>query len=95
VTAEVLGDRDTFQYYLSMIDYPTDLTTIKEKIKDGLYKNVAQWRMDVETMFKNCKVFNEEGSDIHQSAVKLERFYLSELRDYGLIENSSKTIRIH
>jgi len=53
-----------YDYYLSIIDYPIDLTTIKERIKENYYGSVAQWRRDVETMFKNCFAFNEEGSDI-------------------------------
>lgn len=52
-----------------------DLTTIKERIKDGYYQNIPQWRMDMETMFKNCMSFNEEDSEIYKSAVKLESFY--------------------
>jgi len=55
---------DYFDYYISVIDYPMDLTTIKEKIKGYKYQNVNQWKQDIETMFKNCKTFNEEGSEI-------------------------------
>lgn len=33
VTQEILGE--DFDYYMSVIDYPMDLTTIKEKIKEG------------------------------------------------------------
>lgn len=54
---------------------------------------VAHWRTDVEVMFKNCKIFNEETSDIHKSSIKLERFYFAELRDCGL-NNPQSTIRI-
>jgi hypothetical protein len=64
-----------FDYYLRIIDYPIDLTTIKEKIKEGQYSSVAEWRRDVDTMFKNCKSFNEETSEIYRSADKLQRFY--------------------
>ena len=64
-----------FDYYLRIIDYPIDLTTIKEKIKEGQYSSVAEWRRDVDTMFKNCKSFNEDTSDIYSSAEKLQRFY--------------------
>lgn len=88
---EDLGDY--FEYYLSIIDYPIDLTTIKERIKDGYYSNVGQWRMDIDTMFNNCKKFNEEESDIYQSALKLQRFYFQDLRNSRLVDQSS-TIRI-
>jgi Bromodomain len=91
VTREVLGDY--IDYYLSVIDYPMDLTTIKEKIKAGDYLSIEHWRNDIDTMFKNCMTFNEEESDIHQSALKLKRFYNKELRDYGLIDQGS-VIRI-
>jgi hypothetical protein len=64
---------------------------------------VALWRQDVEVMFRNCKKFNEETSEIHKSAVKLGRFFYQELKDYGLMEqkqlaptnsSSSSVIRI-
>jgi hypothetical protein len=42
-------------------------------------------------MFKKCRVFNEESSEIHQSAVKLEDFYFAELREYGLIQTRKNT----
>lgn len=82
-----------FDYYLSIIDYPMDLTTIKEKIKAGHYESVVQWRNDVETMFKNCRTFNEETSGVYESATKLQRFYFGELHQYGLYDQSS-TIRV-
>jgi hypothetical protein len=49
--------------------------------------------MDMDTMFKNCKAFNEESSEIYQSALKLERFYFQKMRDIGLSDYTSK-IRI-
>jgi hypothetical protein len=42
-----------------------DLTTIKERIKQGYYQNTNQWRQDVETMFKNCLTFNDDDSEIY------------------------------
>lgn len=59
-----LGDK-VYRYYLSVIAYPMDLTTIKERIKQGYYQNPNQWRQDVETMFKNCLTFNDDDSEIY------------------------------
>ena len=69
---------------MSVIDQPIDLFTIKEKIKDGEYQSVSQWRMDIELMFRNCKIFNEEKSDIYISCIKLQKFFMEELKNYGL-----------
>jgi hypothetical protein len=45
VTRLVLGGSEvTYRYYLNTIDYPMDLTTIKEKIKEDQYPNVGLWR---------------------------------------------------
>ena len=55
--------------------------------------NVREWRQDIETMFMNCRLFNEETSEIFQSAVKLENFYFAELRQYDLID-TRKNIRV-
>lgn len=46
-------------------------------------------------MFTNCKTFNEESSDIHISAKKLENFFFNELKHYGLVDNGmSGKVRI-
>ena len=78
VSIEDLGEY--YQDYLDTIDYPTDLTTIKEKIKDRLFNGINDWLQEVQTMFRNCMRYNVESSEIHQSAKKLQRFFDSELR---------------
>ena len=93
VTPEDLGGKQAFNYYLCNIIYPMDLTTIKEKVKQSQYLNVRDWRQDIEIMFANCRMFNEESSDIHQSAIKLENFYFAELRQYELID-TRKNVRV-
>ena len=47
---------------------------------------MQQWNKDVTTMFTNCKEFNEESSDIHKSAKKLEKFFNNELKHYGIFD---------
>ena len=84
---------DFYNFYMSIIDYPVDLTTIKTKIREYSYNNQNEWKRDIFTMFKNCKAFNLDTSDIHQSAIKLERYYWQQLRSYGLADSQS-TIRI-
>jgi bromodomain-containing factor 1 len=69
-----------------------DLTTVKERIKQGYYESYYQWRQDIEVMFENCARFNEDGSDIHSSGIKLRRFFHNELRQSGL-ENKNFRIR--
>ena len=92
VTRKVLGR--LFDQYLRTIEYPMDLTTIKEKIKRGSYPSASWWRKDVETMFNNCIKFNEEGSEIHKTAVRLRDFYFYRLRQEGLADDYGAKIRI-
>ncbi len=81
------GDEELYRQYMSIIEYAIDLFTIKENIKAYKYANVHQWQLDIQTMFINCKNYNEEKSDIHTSAKKLEKFYSNELAHYGLVDN--------
>ena len=86
ITFETFGDQKIYNDYMNMIQSPIDLFTIKENIKAGKYETVFQWQLDIYTMFQNCKTFNEEKSDIHISAKKLEVFFFNEMRHYGLAE---------
>ena len=47
ITIETFGDENQYNQYLSMVDYPIDLFTIKENIKAGKYDSINSWQVDI------------------------------------------------
>ena len=51
-----------------------DISTVQEKLKYGKYVLLQDLYHDVSLIWKNCKEFNLEGSDIYDEADKLQSF---------------------
>ncbi|PWN20882.1 Bromodomain-containing protein, partial [Microstroma glucosiphilum] len=58
--------------YRTVIQQPMDLGTMKDKVDQGLYTAIGQFREDFNLVTGNAKRFNPPDSIFHQQAVKLE-----------------------
>ncbi|XP_073673576.1 bromodomain and WD repeat-containing protein 3 [Garra rufa] len=70
ITAPFSGPVDLIQYptYCAVIAYPTDLNTIKLRLKHNFYRRLSALIWDVKHIEQNAKTFNEPRSKIAQSA---------------------------
>ncbi|VDK76079.1 unnamed protein product [Litomosoides sigmodontis] len=68
VDAKVVPD------YYQIIKRPMDLRTIMNKLKQRLYDTPDQVISDTRLIFENCRIYNEEESEICKCATKLEEF---------------------
>ncbi|XP_051521569.1 bromodomain and WD repeat-containing protein 3-like isoform X2 [Myxocyprinus asiaticus] len=70
ITAPFSGPVDLVQYptYCAIIAYPTDLNTIKMRLKHNFYRRLSALIWDVKHIEQNAKTFNEPRSKIAQSA---------------------------
>jgi hypothetical protein len=50
-----------------------DLSTVEKNIKDNEYSNKEQVFEDLNLIWKNCKIYNLENSQIYRSAVEMEK----------------------
>jgi hypothetical protein len=50
--------------YLSIVKRPIDLGTIKRNINNNKYKTVEHVLEDIQLVWDNCKLYNQEGSVI-------------------------------
>jgi Transcription factor involved in chromatin remodeling, contains bromodomain len=48
--------------YPILIKHPMDLGTIKKKLKTNKYKNITDFLDDIQLVWNNCKLYNQEGS---------------------------------
>lgn len=68
-----LPDREEYPDYYRVIPNPIDMETIHSKIQSGQYGTEEEFIQDFETMFQNARHFNEEGSEIYEDSVTLEK----------------------
>uniref|UniRef100_W4VRC8 Putative toutatis n=1 Tax=Corethrella appendiculata TaxID=1370023 RepID=W4VRC8_9DIPT len=53
-----------FPTYKKIIKFPMDLSTIKKRLQDLVYKSREDFKQDVLQIFDNCEVFNEDDSPV-------------------------------
>lgn len=70
---EKLPDKTTMADYYQNISNPIALDNIKKKAKRKKYRNVDDLLQDIEVMFENAKLYNEDDSPVYLSAVELQR----------------------
>ncbi|KAH7640294.1 histone acetyltransferase kat2b-like protein [Dermatophagoides farinae] len=74
--------------YYDVIRYPMDLTTMSQRLKRHYYVNVHLFHCDVKRVFFNCRTFNSEDTEYFKMANTLERYYLSLMKEHGLLVKS-------
>ncbi|EEY21337.1 chromatin structure-remodeling complex protein RSC2 [Verticillium alfalfae VaMs.102] len=70
---EKLPDKQELPEYYDAIQKPIALDMIRQKFKRKKYATVDDLIQDLDLMFENAKLFNEDDSDIHQTAIDLQR----------------------
>ena len=70
---ETLGD--LYQQYMSIIETPIDLETIRNKINQNSYDSFSSFNKDINLIFTNCRMFNERGTPIYVQGIHLEEYY--------------------
>ena len=71
---EKLPDKQANPDYYQVIMQPIALDHIKKKAKRKKYRNVDHLLADIDTMFENAKLYNEDGSDLFEAAVELQKY---------------------
>ncbi|KHO01124.1 RSC complex subunit RSC1 [Metarhizium album ARSEF 1941] len=69
---EKLPDKTTMADYYQSISNPVALDNIKRKAKRKKYQNVDDLLLDIELMFENAKVYNEDDSQVYLAAMELQ-----------------------
>ncbi|XP_011493798.1 PREDICTED: bromodomain adjacent to zinc finger domain protein 2B [Ceratosolen solmsi marchali] len=64
-----------FPTYKKIIKIPMDLSTIKKKLQDCVYKTREDFCADVRQMFTNCEVFNEDDSPVGKAGHGMRNFF--------------------
>ena len=70
---ERLPDKGLEKDYYAVIKNPIALDGIKRNYKRKKYNSVDQVMADLDLLFENAKTYNEEGSDVYEDAVELQK----------------------
>ncbi|VDN96074.1 unnamed protein product [Rodentolepis nana] len=70
----------TVPIYRRIIKRPMDLSTILKRLvseKSHHYSSLREWREDVRQIFTNCRIFNEDESEIGKAGHELRKYFES------------------
>ncbi|KAL0589661.1 hypothetical protein ABG067_002210 [Albugo candida] len=59
--------------YLQVVKIPMDLGTIRMKLSKGEYSRTSDFMKDVRLVWDNCKLYNQDGSDLYILADELAK----------------------
>ncbi|KAL1870751.1 transcription initiation at TATA-containing promoter protein [Diaporthe australafricana] len=62
-------------HYHSTVEHPMDLSTMKASLEDGHYRIAREFKKDFVKIVAAAKLFNMEGSDVFEAAIKLEEVF--------------------
>ena len=79
--------------YPTIITNPMDLGTVKKNLDNGEYKIFQDFMNDINLIWKNCKTYNQPGSDIVKMANHCEKIFNKNLEKLFKNYKSKKIIR--
>ncbi|VDL59849.1 unnamed protein product [Hymenolepis diminuta] len=63
--------------YLEVIEHPMDLSTIRNNLEDGVYKDPWEVLNDFRLMFNNAWLYNKKNSKVYKMCTKLSELFES------------------
>lgn len=78
--------------YFSIINEPMDLSTARSKLDSGAYRTVTEFISDILLIFKNCRVYNAEGTEVYRCGQELEKVAVGLLGKH--FENELRTVEL-
>ncbi|KAL1510285.1 hypothetical protein AB1Y20_006605 [Prymnesium parvum] len=67
--------------YPKMIKHPMDLGTVEQKLNAGRYATTEDFAKDVDQIWENAHIFNQEGSQIYDTATLLRDIFREKMKD--------------
>ncbi|TYZ65431.1 hypothetical protein PybrP1_011710 [[Pythium] brassicae (nom. inval.)] len=102
-TAEAFRERVNWEEwglydYLQVVKVPMDLGTIRAKLAKNEYKKPAEFAKDVRLVWDNCKLYNQDGSDLYDVAEDLSKRFEDRVKsvklDVGAAPRADKSIPV-
>ncbi|KYN44995.1 Cat eye syndrome critical region protein 2, partial [Trachymyrmex septentrionalis] len=82
-------DEDYAPRYYSVVRRPMDLKTMEEKLENGSYKSLSQFKRDFRLIVDNCRQYNGSDNEYTDMAVNLKEAFDKAVSRYLESETSS------
>ena len=76
-----------------IITHPMDLGTVKKKLYDYAYPTFKEFLDDINLIWKNCRTYNQQGSDIVKMANHCEKIFNKNLERLFKNYKNKKVVR--
>lgn len=73
-------------HYFDIVKNPMDLGTVKSKLSNNIYVHPTQFIEDVDLVFHNCILFNQQESAFGMVASRLKEYFHSLLRSHNFTQ---------
>lgn len=82
--------------YLQVVKEPMDLGTVRAKLGKNEYKKPADFARDMRLIWDNCKLYNQDGSDLYLLADELAKKFEDRVKfmklDVGPVPRADRSI---
>uniref|UniRef100_K3WQ70 Bromo domain-containing protein n=1 Tax=Globisporangium ultimum (strain ATCC 200006 / CBS 805.95 / DAOM BR144) TaxID=431595 RepID=K3WQ70_GLOUD len=82
--------------YLQVVKIPMDLGTIRNKLSKNEYKKPVEFARDVRLVWDNCKLYNQDGSELYDIADGLSKKFEDRVKamklDVGTAPRADKSV---
>ncbi|OAD53447.1 Cat eye syndrome critical region protein 2, partial [Eufriesea mexicana] len=82
-------DEEYAPRYYSVVRKPMDLSTMEEKLENGLYKNLSEFKRDFRLIVDNCRQYNGSDNEYTEMAFNLKEAFNKAVNRYLESETSS------
>nr|XP_012138018.1 PREDICTED: PHD finger protein rhinoceros isoform X3 [Megachile rotundata] len=82
-------DEEYAPRYYSVVRKPMDLSTMEEKLENGLYKNLNEFKRDFRLIVDNCRQYNGSDNEYTEMAFNLKEAFDKAVNRYLESETSS------
>ncbi|GLG96446.1 Nucleosome-remodeling factor subunit NURF301 [Gryllus bimaculatus] len=70
--------------YHIIIKKPMDLGTMKYKLNRAQYKNSSEFVADALLVFENCRMYNDEDTEVYKCGSRLSQYFKKRCKELGL-----------
>ena len=82
-----IKEQDAPNYY-QLIRHPTDMKTIRAKVKEGTIRSPAQLRRALNQMFANSLIYNRPGTEVHRMASEMREATEKRLDEFEQVQKN-------
>ncbi|GAB4819339.1 hypothetical protein N2152v2_006385 [Parachlorella kessleri] len=77
--------------YHQVVKHPMDLGTVAKKLQQGKYQDPAQVKADVDLVWSNCRLFNDESAPVLAACAVVEAAFNKQWKSAGIYHPAAAT----